>query len=179
MKLIKAFTLVECMVSIFIFSAGMLGFMAYHTRSTIMMFENESAQLAHALALNLADEINSLSGDDLRDMKESLGTGLNFDNKIADFIDKGTGTFNTSPFNSFGISSTSDSYLLYRMIQADSYSNKTQTANPEISHLGLLWHFDILVGWPKKGYPSKQCNSMGESECNYVRVPIVKPVSAP
>ena len=63
MRKIKAFTLIEVMISIFIFTTAMLGYMSFHAHSMSVIFDNESAQFAHALAFNLVDEINSMSYD--------------------------------------------------------------------------------------------------------------------
>ena len=62
----RAFTLIEVMISIFIFTTSMLGYMAFHAHSMSVLFENESAQFAHALAFNLVEEFNSMSYDSFK-----------------------------------------------------------------------------------------------------------------
>jgi len=61
MKNYYGFTLIEVVVAIFVFSSGMMAFMAYHARANTMIFETESSQIAHALGLNLIEEINSMT----------------------------------------------------------------------------------------------------------------------
>ena len=70
MKKIKAFTLIEVMISIFIFTTSMLGYMAFHAHSMAMLFENESAQFAHSLAFDLVDEINAMSYDSFKNFSK-------------------------------------------------------------------------------------------------------------
>lgn len=178
----KAFTLIEVMISLFVFSTGMLAFMAYHARANSMMFENESSLIAHSLALNLAEEINSLSPEDTRDLCDvacfSSG-GTCQDALIANNLDKG-GSFASGPFDSWGKplgGSPNETFMFYRLILMSTYSQMTQTSNSENTQLGLLRHFEVVAAWPRKAFPSLKCSSLGNPDCNYVRVPVVKFIS--
>jgi hypothetical protein len=184
MNKIKAFTLIEVMISIFIFTTSMLGYMAFHAHSMAVIFDNESAQFAHALAFNLVDEINSMSFESFGDMvgdptstpqKTALvGTSSQLDSVMTNsklFGDK----FLYSPFNILGAQDSTGSYRFYRAVRADSYANKTQTYAAQGTFLSTLYHVDVSVYWPKKGYPDKNCFAdYSEASCNYLSIPLVR-----
>ena len=177
MKKIKAFTLIEVMMSIFIFSSAMLGFMAFHAHTMAVLFENESAQFAHALAFNMIDEINALSSDSFSTISSKskvLGSWLTDDNQG---VKSALGsTFKPSPFNSFG-KSGSDNYTFYRAIRVEKYSTQTQVYVQNGTYLSTLYHVEVLVSWPKKEYAGKKCkmnDGYNEEECNQVSIPLVR-----
>ncbi len=182
MKNLRGFTLLEVMIAIFVFSTGMMAFMAYHARANSMMFDNESSQIGQSLALNLAEEINSLVPQDLRDLSEAscLQSGsICQDSSLKTYFDRG-GSFVSGPYDSWGksISFGSDQpFMFFRMLKMATYDESTQTSNPENSQLGLLRHFDVYVAWPTREGPSVKCSNLGVSGCNYIRIPIVKPVN--
>lgn len=179
MKNTRGFTLLEVMIAIFVFSTGMMAFMAYHARANSMMFENESSQIAHSLALNLAEEISSLSSEDIRDLSEAAcfaSGGTCQDANIGIYFDRG-GSFITGPFDSWGKPTTTDgTFMFYRLILMRTYDEMTQTSNPEQSQFGLLRHFDVYAAWPSRAGATTKCSSLGVANCNYIRIPIIKPV---
>jgi len=183
-KNFEGFTLLEVMISIFVFSTGMLAFMAYHARANAIMFENESAQTAHSIALNMAEDINSMSAEDIRELSQApcfASGGTCQDANIAYYLDK-SGSYQYGPYDAWGKplnGATTGSYLFYRLILMGSYNDVTQTSNFATSHLGLLRHFDIFTAWPRKGSPDVRCSSLGNQFCNYVRIPIIKLSSVP
>lgn len=188
MNKIKAFTLIEVMISIFVFTTAMLGYMAFHARSMELLFDNESAQFAHALAFNLVDEINSMSydsfgymvGDQTSTPKKPalVGTSSQSDAIMANeklFGDKFLG----SPFNILGTAHVSDSesYRFYRVVRADSYANKTQTYTQQGTFLSTLYQVDVSVYWPKKSAEDPKMNcfaNYSEDQCNYISIPLVR-----
>ncbi|MGI6394155.1 MAG: type IV pilus modification PilV family protein [bacterium] len=176
----RGFTLLEVMVAIFIFATGMMAFMAYHAKANSILFDNESAQFAHALAINLAEEINSLSSEDIRELSGAgcfASGGTCQDGNIRDYFDKG-GSFINGPFDSWGKYSTSGTFLFYRLIQMRTYSDVTQTSNLPNSQLGLLRHFEVHVGYPNRAGAETKCSNLGTPNCNYVVVPVVRPASS-
>lgn len=184
MRKIKAFTLIEVMISIFVFTTAMLGYMAFHAHSMAVVFDNESAQFAHALAFNLVDEINAMSFESFGDLvgdqtstpvKTALvGTSSQLDTVMTNsklFGDK----FLASPFNILGAQDSTGPYRFYRAVRADSYANKTQTYTQPGTFLSTLYHVDITVYWPKKGYPDVNCfSNYSEAACNYLSIPLVR-----
>lgn len=186
MKRIKAFTLIEVMISIFIFTTAMLGYMAFHAHSMAVLFDNESAQFAHSLAFNLIDEINSMSFEAFGDMvgdpsavpakTAMVGTSSQSDVIMADPKLLGP-TFKSSPFNILGEHEdpSSGTYLFYRVVRADSYANRTQTYTQQGTFLSTLYQVDVDVYWPKKGYPKAKCASLySEEQCNHISIPLVR-----
>ena len=176
----KGFTLIEVMIAIFIFSTGMMAFMAYHARANSMMFENESSLIAHSLALNLAEEINSLSPQDTRLLCEAgcFASGGTCQDALISHLLLGSTT--SGPYDSWGkpISGAADqTYMFYRLILMDTYSEMTQTSNASNTQLGLLRHFQVITAWPRKESPTIKCDSLGFGNCNYVTVPVVKFIS--
>ena len=172
------FTLLEVMVAIFVFTSGMMAFMSYHARANTMVFETESAQIAHSIAIDLAQEVSSLTPERFRQLFEE--TTINYgaiyqDSNIAYF-----NSFPTGPFDSWGKplnGTASGDYLYYRMVKFDTYEGMTDIDVPDTSQLGRLRHFEVIVAWPLKGYGTIRCNSVGKAECNYLTIPIVKSVA--
>lgn len=186
MRKIKAFTLIEVMISIFIFTTAMLGYMAFHAHSMAVLFDNESAQFAHALAFNLVDEINSMSydafgymvGDETTTPQKPgyVGTELKLDSVMQKPELFGT-NFVASPFNVLGEQDDSGPYRFYRVVTADSYSNKTQRYTQQGTFLSTLYHVEVKVYWPKKeaADPTMNCfSSYNETQCNVITIPLVR-----
>lgn len=184
MRKIKAFTLIEVMISIFVFTTAMLGYMAFHAHSMAVIFDNESAQFAHALAFNLVDEINSMSfdsfgymvGDQTSTPKKAalVGTSSQSDEIMADAKLFGN-KFKSSPFNVLGAQDSTGPYRFYRVVRADSYANKTQTYTQQGTFLSTLYQVDVSVYWPKKGYPDENCfANYSAAKCNYLSIPLVR-----
>ena len=172
------------MISIFIFTTAMLGYMAFHAHSMAVLFDNESAQFAHSLAFNLIDEINSMSFEAFGDMvgdpsatpaKSALvGTTSQSDVIMANSKLLGP-TFKSSPFNILGVQDASGTYLFYRVVRADSYANRTQTYTQQGTFLSTLYQVDVDVYWPKKGYPKANCGTLySEEQCNHISIPLVR-----
>jgi len=186
MNKIKAFTLIEVMISIFIFTTAMLGYMSFHAHTMAVLFDNESAQFAHALAFNLIDEINSMSydkfgymvGDDTTKPKKTalVGTSSQLDTIMGHELLLGE-KFKSSPFNIMGVHDENDPYRFYRVVRANSYANKTQSYAMPGTYLSTLYHVDVAVYWPKKGHGDKDldCSTQySEEKCNYISIPLVR-----
>jgi len=178
----NGFTLLEVMVAIFVFSSGMMAFMSYHARANTMVFETESSQTAHAIAINLAQEVSSMTPARFKELCDTSGITIGAiyqDANVSYYFDQG-GEFATGPFDSWGKplngAATGD-YLFYRMIRIDTYDNITDSSNQEGSQLARLRHFEVIVSWPLKGHGTVKCNSVGKQGCNYLTIPIVKNVS--
>ena len=182
MKELRGFTMIEVMISIFIFSSGMLAFMAYHARANTIIFDAESSQIAHTLGLNLAEEINSMTPARLALLCDN--NGITYDSVYQDanlsvYFDQG-GTFVVGPFDAWGRplgGDPSEQYMFYRMLRINTYNNITDTANAADTHFFRLRHVEVIVSWPMRGFGSTKCNSEGKVGCNYLYIPIVKPVA--
>ncbi|HPS31107.1 MAG TPA: prepilin-type N-terminal cleavage/methylation domain-containing protein [bacterium] len=177
MKKYSGFTLIEVMVSIFIFSSGMMAFMAYHARANSMIYDTESSQIAHALGLNLAEEINSMTPERLIELCDNSGItydAIYQDANLSHFFNQ-EGTFVVGPFDSWGQpGAAGQQYMFYRMLKINKYTNMTDTAYVETSQYNRLRHIEVIISWPMKGYGSLQCNSEGKVGCNYLHIPLVK-----
>lgn len=173
MRKFKAFTLIEVMVSIFVFSSAMVGFMAFHAHTMAVLFENESAQFAHSLAFNLIDEINAMSYDSFKEFT-SITTWT--DDKTIE--DKFGDNFKSSPFNSFGEQKDSGNYLFCRALKVSTYAKETQVYVQEGTYLSTLYHVEVRVAWPKKEYPNHKCstgtNNFDSAMCNSITIPLVR-----
>lgn len=186
MKKIRAFTLIEVMISIFVFTTGMLGYMAFHAHSMAVLFDNESAQFAHSLAFNLVDEINSMSfesfgylvGDETTTPKKNAYVGT--DPQSDEVMKKPElfgSAFVASPFNVLGEQDASGPYRFYRAVSADSYANKTQKYAQPGTFLATLYHVEVKVYWPKKEAddPAMNCfEQYNETQCNVITIPLVR-----
>ena len=179
MRKIKAFTLIEVMISIFIFTTAMLGYMAFHAHSMEVLFDNESAQFAHALAFNLVDEIGYMVGDETTTPKKPGYVGTEFKpDSVMQKQELFGPNFIASPFNVLGEQvGDTESYRFYRVVSADKYSNKTQTYAQQGIFLATLYHVEVKVYWPKKDAedPKMNCSSpYDETQCNVITVPLVR-----
>ena len=181
-KVYRGFTLLEVMIAIFVFSTGMMAFMSYHARANTMVFETESAQIAHAIGTNLAQEVSSMTPERFRLLCDTSGIAYGTyvqEGYISNYFDQG-GEFEKGPFNAWGepvSSASTDEYMFYRFFLIDTYQGMTDIAAPATSQLARLRHFEIFVSWPLKGHGSVKCNAVGKSECNYLRIPIIKGVA--
>lgn len=179
-KCVKGFTLFEVMVSIFVFSSGMLAYMAYHSKVNSMVFDNESSKIAQALALNLSEEIMAMEPEDYYDLtkeKES-GSSVFMDNILFE-----TDEFRAGPFDPWGKpGASSGDFRFFRFVRFSTYDNETDTFNPSPSLYGKLRHFEVIVAWPFKMYGA-HTNKCGESNyitstnniyCNVLTIPAVR-----
>lgn len=183
MKRFIGFTLIEVVISIFIFSSGMMAFMAYHARANTMIFETESSQTAHSLGLNLVEEINSMPPERFSKLADKAeNTDLTYgaiykDSFFKSYFNEG-GSFASSPFNSWGKPldvGESTPYMFYRFVIINTYGSMSDTSFPETSQFNRLRHVEIITSWPKKGYGNTKCESLNNTnECNYISVPLVK-----
>lgn len=181
MKRIQGFTLIEVMIAIFIFSSGMLAFMAYHARANTMIFDTESSQIAHSLGVNLAEEINSMTPARFIELCDN---GITYDSIYQDanlsvHFNQG-GTFVVGPFDAWGRplgGDPSEQYMFYRMLRINTYNNITDSAFDNTTPFSRLRHVEVIISWPVRGSGSTKCNSEGKVGCNYLYIPIVKPVS--
>ena len=172
MKKIKAFTLIEVMISIFVFSSAMLGFMAFHAHTMAVLFENESAQFAHALVFNMVDEINAMSYDSFQAFTSKTTWTDDKDLKSLFGAD-----FKESPFNSFGKQTTQvENYRFYRALKVDTYANQTQAYVQSGTYFSTLYHVEVRVAWPKREYPTQDCSTSGytTAKCNTISIPLVR-----
>ena len=179
MKKYSGFTLIEVLVSIFIFSSGMMAFMAYHARATSMIFDTESSQIAHSLGLNLIEEINSMTPTRFIELCDNSGItydALYQDANLSIYFDQG-GSFVVGPFDAWGKplgGDPSDPYMFYRMLKINTYANMTDTSNVQTSQYNRLRHIEVIISWPMKGHGTVKCNSEGKVGCNYLTIPLVK-----
>ena len=183
MKNYYGFTLIEVVVAIFVFSSGMMAFMAYHARANTMIFETESSQIAHALGLNLIEEINSMTParfSELADNEKNGGLAygaIYTDAFLKTYFDQG-GSFVSGPFDSWGKplgASASEQYMFYRFVIINTYGAMSDKSFPATSQFNRLRHVEIIISWPKKGHGSRKCDSVSYiNECNYLSIPLVK-----
>lgn len=172
MRKIKAFTLIEVMISIFIFTTAMLGYMSFHAHSMSVIFDNESAQFAHSLAFNLVEEINSMSYKEFDKLVEMSGT-QQIDTFLKNTVFFGE-NFGVSPF--YFVADTQN-YKFNRYIKSTKYTDITGSSAQTGSFKATLYHVEISVYWPKRGFGSVDCTSSLQNfsaQCNEIRVPIVR-----
>ena len=171
MNKFKAFTLIEVMISIFVFSSAMLGFMAFHAHTMSVVFDNESAQFAYALAFNLIDEINAAPNDLFTKLK---GFNTPEPDKTLSATNLFGEDFKASPFNSFGQQTKStENYRFYRKFKVQPYSTTTGVNVHAGTHLSTLYEVEVTVKWPKRNDPTANCDSESAS-CDVISVILVR-----
>ena len=168
----SAFTLIEVMISIFVFTTAMLGYMAFHAHSMSVLFDNESSQFAHALAFNLIDEINSMSAETFDNLIKNSGAlgSTKEDSDITPSLF--TSNFKKGPFTI----SEGDGYKFIRTVRIEKYTDRTSTFAPEESYLATLYHVEIGVYWPKRGSGNiDDCyKDRANPGCNQLLIPLVR-----
>ena len=179
MKKESGFTLLEVMISIFIFSSGMMAFMSYHARANTLVFETESSQIAHSIAVGLAQEVSSMTPERFRQLCDESNVtygAIYQDANLSNYFDGG-GEFAVGPFDSWGKplnGSATENYMFYRMLKIDTYEGMTDISHPDTSQFSRLRHLEVIVAWPLKGHGATKCNSLGKPACNYLEIPVVK-----
>ena len=173
MRKTKAFTLIEVMISIFIFTTAMLGYMSFHAHSMSVLFDNESAQFAHSLAFNLIEELNAMNAKDFKAVVEAIGEGgTATDTLLSNYLGN---TYHTSPFNLVKFEGSSGAYQFYRVIEVTKYATATHTSVPENSFKSTLYEVNVSVHWPKHGQGAENCETYNETKCNRISIPLVRP----
>ena len=174
MRKIKAFTLIEVMISIFIFTTAMLGYMSFHAHSMSVVFDNESAQFAHSLAFDLIEEINSMSYKDFSTLVDATLNKANpVDDKIIqDILHLPDAQIRKNPHHLV----EGDDYKFNRFIATQKYTDKTGVFAQTGSFVSTLYNVEVSVYWPKRGKGDKDCtsNSNFETDCNQILIPLVR-----
>lgn len=185
----KGFTLLEVMMSIFVFMIGMIGFVKFQIRSSEMIFDNESAQIAHTLAFNLLEDIDSMDSQKLRDMLDSIGgTTSDFpDSTLAEWMSTdATTAFSSGPYNSFGLADNSAGFKFYRRVSVQKYASNAIAGSgfytQKNSPYDLLRQINVYVLWPRREYAgSTKCTNMSDSnfatECQVVKLSLLRPIA--
>lgn len=176
-KIIKAFTLLEVMVSIFIFTTSMLGYMAFNAYAQTALFESDSTQFASALAFNLIDELNSISCDAFKQyFTDSTSPKLVNDRPYLD--SEISSTMKNALGNNFKVGphslSVDDSYKFYRKIEIETYQHVTNRYVLPRAYLNKLYHIRVGVFWPKFGNGGTDCSNFDEDKCNVVYAYLVR-----
>lgn len=185
MRKIKAFTLIEVMVSIFIFTIAMLGYMAFHAHSMSVIFDNESAQFAHALAFNLIEEINSMSYEDFKELAKETAAGPGSNSagkKDSEILANKPHYFGSSyGYSPFFLAEYADykSYRFNRYIVTRKYASDEVSGTYAMpgTFLSTLYEVRVTVVWPKRGYGHVDCvpgQSGSDVSCNSVSLPLVR-----
>lgn len=174
------FTLLEVMFSLLIFSAGMLAYVSYQSRASAMLFETESTAIATAIAVEAAEELNSMTEDDFRILIENINpqptTGWLTDTEFKAY--SSLFNFSVGPFDAFGRAlNGAGNGMFTRLFRVTTFSNLTNTTYEENSPMEVLRVIEIYVGWPNRGIVTKVCDSgPGDVECNHLIVPVMKPI---
>ncbi len=180
----KGYSLLEVMIALVIFASGMISFLMYQARAGTTLFEVESSQMAYSLAMSLAEDINAMTAEEFASFDEALE-----DNNVP-YLDsyiyeslkslqREDGYPSVSPFDSRGESlfnKTAKQYMFYRAVMIAEYTEKTGLSYESYEPHSYLRHIDVIVGWPRKGHGSLQCNNFVtmDSNCNYVNMPVVR-----
>jgi prepilin-type N-terminal cleavage/methylation domain-containing protein len=182
----KGFTLLEVMVSIFVFMIGMVGFVKFQIRSSEMIFDNESAQIAHSLAFNLLEDIDSMDSEALRTMFGGDSVPERSDSTYTSSLTKDrTGSYSPGPYNSFGLADNSATYKFYRRISVQKYASNAIAGSgfytQKNSPYDLLRQINVYVMWPRRDYPDATCSATNigdfEEKCQFIKLSLLKPIS--
>ncbi len=177
---LPGFTFLEILFSIVVFSVGMLAYMDYQARTTSILFETESSVIATGLAVEIAEELNSVTEEDMRVIVEDNFTTFP-SNWVTDAEFKAlSGLFNWTPgpFDEFGRPISGGGVGMFnRMVRVTSFNNLTGSNYEENTPLEVLRVVEIVVAWRQKDAPTAQCNVLPlPAGCNEVRNLVIKPI---
>ncbi len=171
------FTFLEVLFSILVFSIGMLAYFNYQGKASAMLFEAESADIAARLAVEIPEEINSLTEDEFRSIVEAAGT-LPTDwmpdsdfKALSDFLQ-----FRPGPlFDSFG--NPSSSGYFERQVRITSFNALTGSDYPDLDPHGSLRVVEVWVRWPTRANTTGQCNGgIDDTACHHVVTRAIKAI---
>lgn len=174
------FTLLEVMFSLLIFSAGMLAYVSYQSRASAMLFETESTAIATAIAVEAAEELNSMVEDDFRILVENINpqptTGWLTDTEFKAY--SSLLNFSVGPFDAFGRALNGNGNGMFsRLFRVTTFGNLTGVTYAENSPMEVIRVVEVYVGWPNRGVVTKVCDSGPyDAECNHLIVPVMKPI---
>ncbi len=173
------FTLLEVLFSILVFSIGMLAYFTYQSRAAAMLFESESAEIAARLALEIPEEVNSLTEESFRTIVEAAGdlpTSWMSDSDLKS-ISNGLLQFRPGPyFDSFGNPSNNSGYF-ERQVRITSFNALTGSDYSDLDPHGALRVVEVWVRWPTRANTSGQCNGgPDDAACHHVITRAIKAI---
>jgi len=172
------FTLLEILFSILVFSVGMLAYLNYQAKASTMLFEAESANIATALAVEIPEEVNSLSEDNFALIVEAAGdlpTAW-----MADSAFKNLSTllrFRAGPwFDPFGNSTNNNGYF-ERQVRVTSFNALTGSNYTENTPHEALRVVEVWVRWPTRANTTGQCTGEpGSTGCHHIVTRAIKAI---
>lgn len=188
----NGFTLLEVMISIFIFGIGMLVYMNFQARSSALMFDTETTIVASMLANEFAEAVSSLS-----DVSDGV-----IPSEFQKFTDSDSGSTLTcktwyldseaktaygnnlaiisGPFDGRGKQvATGSNGFFYRFIRISTYNADVNGGNCDFTDstsYGVLRVVKIMVRWPLKDHSEAVCSAVDTANCDQIEVTLVKSI---
>ncbi len=185
-KKAKAFTLIEVIVAIALFSTGLIGYMAFQNHAATVSFDADSSRTANQLAVELMETISSMTPKSFSDLTQQINPDQYYkDFQIAAYLpglrDADNNLNNAGPFDHRGSplnGNESGHYLYYRFLRIQQYvieTNKVGLYNPGSDYDNLM-HIEITVVWPKRHNHEVACNipNPNPQQCNRISISLVK-----
>ncbi len=171
------FTFLEVLFSLLVFSIGMLAYFNYQAKASAMLFEAESADIAARLAVEIPEEVNSLTEDEFRTIVEAAGALPTAWMPDSDF--KALSPllqFRAGPlFDTFGNPSANGYFE--RQVRVTSFNALTGGNYSDLDPHGALRVVEVWVRWPNRANTAGQCNGgPDDTGCHHVVTRAIKAI---
>ena len=182
---LPAFTIIEIMTALVIFSGSMLAYLGYQASVSKVLYDAQSASMAGHLAEDFVQAIDTLDNEAFKNLVESFPLdNIMSDNSInsstvliRSFQNPTTDTDAfTGPFTPLGIplygSSAPGNGLFFRHIRINTYGAETNNSGLTIEQLYFYYyHVEIIVSWPRTNAPpATRCTALTNTQCDQLHI---------
>lgn len=181
----NAFTMLEIMTALVIFSGSMLAYLGYQSNVAKVLYDAQSSSIAGDITEDLAQAIEIMNPLEFQDLIDNTALDvIQDDNDIALYVrnlrDTSDAVAFTGPFTGEGKplhdkSATGDGYF-YRSIRINTYGAETNNAGLTIEQLYFYYyHIEIIVSWPQaNASPATNCSNITSPGCDRMHVHFLK-----
>ncbi|MCK5807710.1 hypothetical protein KAH37_01865 [bacterium] len=180
-----AFTMLEIMTALVIFSGSMMAYLGYQSSVARVLYDAQSSSTAGTLAEDLVESINAMDIVEFNNLILSTPMDLiQSDNDIALYVrnlrDGGDAVAFTGPFTSEGKplhdAGATGNGLFYRSIRINTYGAETNNSGFTIDQLYFyFYHIEIIISWPNVAAPlTLNCSNIATVGCDRIHVHFMK-----
>ena len=182
----NGFTLIEVLFSIMVFSIGILAYMQFQAQASAVLYDTESSIIANQIAMELAEQVNSMSEESFSRLNTMIDTQLGTASpsawRLDNYFKAYAGDmlqFSPGPFDTFGkpLEAINGTGHYYRLVRRRTYNEMSGMSYLPDTPLEVLRIIEIVVAWPKKDFPTQACNAMPLSaNCDLISLVVIKPL---
>lgn len=181
----RAFTIMEIMTALVIFSGSMLAYLGYQASVAKVLYDAQSTTLAGHIADDLVQAIDLMDSVEFQDLVDNTPMdAIQSDNDVALFIKNlrnlADTPVTTGPFTAQGAplavaGATGPSYF-HRHIRINTYGAETNTSGLTVEQLWFYYyHVEVIVSWPKAGAAlTTNCSDLSTAGCDRLNIHFMK-----